>query len=327
MRSCWERRAQPLGLGLGARRLQRVRLGDERHDDEGLATLRRLGGQEGLDLRHGPAIADLRADRLPSGRQVADRADRQVAVHAEGQCSRDRGGGQRQHVRLSAAPLRLQCRSLPDAEPMLLVDDHQAQPRELDRLADHRVRADHDLSGTGGDRIVDRSLARRGQGPGQELCPHPEALEQRCQAGVVLPRQDLGRSHQRPLPPGANRACQGDGGDRGLAAADVALQQAAHRPLAGDLVDDLGDGRFLVVGQREWQRTDDLCPGGIGYRDARRPQAGACLPCLCERQLEGEQLVERQAVERLGHVGRLLGEVRGAQRVVERHEPPALFSR
>ena len=170
-----ERRSQSLGLGLGARRLQRVRLGDERHDHEGLATLGRLGGQEGLDLRHCPTVADLRADRLPSGRQMADRADRQVAVDAERQRARDRGGGQRQHVRLAAAPLRLQRRTLSDAEAVLLVDDHQAQPRELDRLADHRVRADHDLRGAGRDRVVDLPLARRGQGPGQELGPHPEA--------------------------------------------------------------------------------------------------------------------------------------------------------
>ena len=70
------------------------------------------------------------------------------------------------------------------------------------------------------------------QRPGQELGPHPEALEQRRQAGVVLPRQDLGRSHQRPLPAGANGAGQRHRRDRRLAAADVALQQAAHRPFA-----------------------------------------------------------------------------------------------
>ena len=157
-------------------------------------------------------------------------------------------------MRLAAAPLRLQRRTLSDAEAVLLVDDHQAEPREFDRLADHRVRADHDLRGAGRDGIVDLPLARRGQGPGQELGPHPEALEQRRQAGVVLPRQDLGRSHQRPLPPGANGARQRHGRDRGLAAADIALQQAAHRSLAGDLIDDLGDGRFLVIGQGERQR-------------------------------------------------------------------------
>ena len=168
-------------------------------------------------------------------------------------------------------------------------------------------------------------LRAAGSGPGQELCPHAEALEQRRQAGVVLPRQDLGRSHQRPLPPGANGACQRHGRDRGLAAADVALQQAAHRSLAGDLVDDLGDGRFLVIGQGEGQRRDDLGPGGIGYRDARRSESGTRLPRLRERQLEGEQLVEGQAVERLGHVGRLLGEVRGAQGVVERRQAPAFL--
>src|SRR5207244_12275149 len=55
--------------------------------------------------------------------------------------------GRRRHeqdVWLEAPGLRLQLPSLLDPEPVLLVDDRQAEPREGDRFLEQRVRADHD---------------------------------------------------------------------------------------------------------------------------------------------------------------------------------------
>ena len=46
-----QRGPQPFGLGLHARHGERLRLGHERDDDERLASLGRLAGEEGLDLR------------------------------------------------------------------------------------------------------------------------------------------------------------------------------------------------------------------------------------------------------------------------------------
>ena len=50
---------------------------------------------------------------------------------------------QRQHVHVLAQ--LLQPLLVRDAEVLLLVDDQQPEPRELNLLAEQRVRADHDV--------------------------------------------------------------------------------------------------------------------------------------------------------------------------------------
>ena len=79
---------------------QRLALGDERDDHERLASRRRLGGQEGFDLRQRRSVADLGADRRRPGGSSRMVADRQVAVEGERQRARDGRRGQRQQVRL-----------------------------------------------------------------------------------------------------------------------------------------------------------------------------------------------------------------------------------
>ncbi len=136
-----KRRGQALGLRLGRRRGQGVALGDERHDDEDLAAGLDLVGEEGLDLGQGRAVADLGPDGLPSRRRHAQGADRQVAVHGQGQRPGDGRGGQGQHVRLQVTGLGLQGGSLGHAESMLLVHDRQPEPLEGHAFADHGMGA------------------------------------------------------------------------------------------------------------------------------------------------------------------------------------------
>ncbi len=160
------------------------------------------------------------------------------------------------------------------------------------------------------------------QGAGEELGAHAESIEQRREPCVVLPREDLGRRHQGALPARAHGARKSDRRHGGLAAADVPLQEPAHRPLDADVAEHLVDGGRLVGRQREWQGADDLRPHRLVDSDPRRAESLARLTGLGQGQLQREQLVEREPVECLGDVGRLLREVRRAQRVVERPEVP-----
>ena len=162
--------------------------------------------------------------------------------------------------------------------------------------------------------------------PDRNSARTPSAIEQRREAGVVLAGEDLGRGHERRLPSGAHGAGERDGRDRRLAAADVALEQPAHRPIGtrGRSHDRL-DRRRLVAGQLERQGADDLGDA----RPRSRSMAGAATPHtrlarLRQCQLEGQQLVEGEPVERLGHVGRILREVGGSQGIVEGRQPAAL---
>ena len=62
---------------------------------------------------------------------------------------------------------------------------------------------------------------------------------------VVLLREDLGRSHDRRLFAAGDRDQARVQSDDGLAAADVALEQARHRPAALQVGDDLAHDLLL----------------------------------------------------------------------------------
>ena len=164
------------------------------------------------------------------------------------------------------------------------------------------------------DRVVDLPLARRRERAGQELGAHAEAVEQRREAGVVLAGEDLGRRHERrlparraprtpaPRPPPPSCRCR----RRPAAAGASAAPSRGRRAI-------VVDGRGLVAGQREGQRAR-RSPATLGLvdRDGRRAELVARPAGLGQRQLEREQLVEGEPVERRGDVGRLLREVRRA---------------
>ena len=110
-------------------------------------------------------------DRLAAPRQLAQHRHVEVAVVAERERARDRRGGHVQVVRaLPGGAGRGQRRPLADAEAVLLVDDDHAEPVELDRVLDQRVRAD-DQRQLAGRELAEqvRAAARRrraGQQPG-----------------------------------------------------------------------------------------------------------------------------------------------------------------
>ena len=114
----------------------------------------------GCARRRGRARASLAAtsvvDRPPARRQLAQDGDVEIAVGGQRERPRDRRGRHVQHVR--GEPVRrlaVQRAALVDAEAVLLVDDRDGEPVELDGPLDQRVRADEELQLAGGELAED----------------------------------------------------------------------------------------------------------------------------------------------------------------------------
>ena len=151
-----------------------------------------------------------------------------------------------------------QGQALRHAKAVLLVDDCQAQARELHLRLDDGVRADDQrrraaLDGGQHGRALFFLLAA-GE-PGHLLPARgQQGREPLGQLGKVLLGQDLGGRHEGGLVTAVDRAAGGERGDDGLAAADIALQQALHRMRALQIATDLGQGALLCGRQGERQR-------------------------------------------------------------------------
>ncbi len=166
-----EERPQANGLGLGGHRRRvgeqlarlRVRLGlvDERDDDEGSVAECRLGPDP---LPRRPELVratDPRPDRDPSFGRGPQVGHVQVRIEDLAERSRDRCRRHQQHVWRVAARLCLELTALLDPEPVLLVDDDDAERCERDAVLDQRMRPDHDRRHAAGQE-VERMAGRRG---------------------------------------------------------------------------------------------------------------------------------------------------------------------
>ena len=208
---------------------------------------------------------------------------------------------------------------------MLLVDHHDAEGPEGDAALDQGMGADDDVGPAVGQRRQD-PLALLGAGAAGEQLDgerslveeHPRALlgrdgeplEDPSDADAVLLGQHLGGRHQRRLMAALHGRQHGGDGHRGLADADVALEQPVHRVRAGQVGLDVADGGDLALGQLEGQAGDEP----VDERPVEHvPDAsGRLLVGLLakhEGQLDPQQLVEDQArsgdrmlVHRLGPV-------------------------
>ena len=308
---------QPLVLGRRRLHVERLRLLDERADDERLPPLLDLAAQETLRVAAFVRAHPRRPDRLASRRQLVHHRDVEVAVERQRQRARDRRRGHHQHVRRvrRLRALLAERRALHDAEAVLLVDDGDAEVVEAHAALDERVRAaDHvDLAGL--DRFVQLALLLRLQAAGEHRDSHrfvdemrararhrtAAAIrpEQRLQRAEVLLGQDLRRCHHHALAAVLDCGGQGGGGDHGLAAADVALDQARHGDRLAEVVEDVEHHALLRAGQRERQRLDERALDGRGHRCGL---GGRGLLEVAAAELHGEldrqQLFEREASPR-----------------------------
>ena len=197
---------------------------------------------------------------------------------------------------------------------MLLVDHDEAEVAEGDIILEQRVGADGDLPGAAREPAQGPASRLALVAAGQQLGPEVQAGEEGRDDAVVLARQDLRRRHDRGLGAGLHRGQHRGERDHGLAAADVALQQAQHPVRPPHIGQNLGDRALL-------------CPGhDVGQGLAQAGEKGAVArqnPALApprrradqhQGQLVGEQLVIGQALanRRLGRRRReLVGRVGG----------------
>ena len=115
---------------------------DPRHHVERLPAAiafaqQRLADHQGIVRRHEGAHREAIDRGRGDDREIAHAGQRQL------QRARDRRGAQRQHMHLRTQ--LLQPFLVADAKVLLLVDDQKAEIPELDRLAEQRMGADHDI--------------------------------------------------------------------------------------------------------------------------------------------------------------------------------------
>ena len=218
---------------------------DPRHHVERLSAAIALAQQRLAD-HQGIVRRDEGAHREPIDRRRGD--DREIAHAGQRQLqrARDRRRAQRQHMHLGAQ--LLQPLLVADAEMLLLVDDQQAEIPELDRLAEQRMGADHDIDRAVGKALLDlRQLLGRDQARGLRDIDRKTA-EPLGEGLGVLARQQRGRHHDGDL-----LAVERDRERRaqrhlGLAEADVAADQPVHRPAGFEILQGRIDGAELVLG-------------------------------------------------------------------------------
>ena len=172
------------------------------------------------------------------------RDDRQFAHAGQGELQRARNRRRRQRQHMHFGAQLLQPLLVADAEMLLLVDDDEAEILERDRLAEHRVRADDDVDVAVGEAALGAHACR----------PHaPCATSARCLIGRPAKRvrkrlemlaREQGRRHDDGDLLAVDRGAEGGAQrDFRLAEADVAADEAIHRPAGGEIVEHGVDRR------------------------------------------------------------------------------------
>ena len=82
---------------------------------------------------------------------------------------------------------------------MLLVDDHESEARKKHVLAEQRVCADDDIGKAHLEFPENHFALRSGGGAHEQAYIQARRIEERLEALVVLPREDIRRNHQRAL--------------------------------------------------------------------------------------------------------------------------------
>ena len=151
---------------------------------------------------------------------------------------------------------------------MLLVDDHQAELVEFNRLLNERVRADHQLRVALRDVVARLLLAADFLRAGEQNDAIAGGFEDVARRKIMLRGKNLGRRHQRDLVAVLYRDDSGLQRDDGLAGADIALQQAAHGRGLGHVVGNLLQHALLRGGGMK--RQDALDGGAHAIVDLER---------------------------------------------------------
>ena len=133
-------------------------------------------------------------------------------------------------------------------EAVLLVDDGQAQRRQLHVLFHQGVRSDSHLHGAFPQQFLQNFLFAGGRAAAEQQDVVTGRAQESAEIEKVLRGQNLGGSHQHDLVSVLDCNQGGLQGHDGFAAADVPLQQPVHRPGCAHVMDDFRQ-RFLLRGR------------------------------------------------------------------------------
>ena len=183
--------------------------------DGGLHQLVAPGRHHGLD---GEAVL---------GRGL-DEADLAQAREAHVERARDGRGAQGELIHVE--PQLLQPLLVAHAEALLLVDDHQAQVRELHPRAQQLVGADDDVHLAVAEVLQDLLLLHGVNEAVEHLDAEGEAGEALLEGPEVLEAEHRGRAQHRHLAALQGHLGRGPHGDLGLAEAHITHQQPVHGP-------------------------------------------------------------------------------------------------
>ena len=156
------------------------------------------------------------------------------------------GGSQGQHIHVLLQLLDLFL--VGHAEPLLLVDDEQAQVLELHVLGEHPVSADDNVHKPLFQPLQGLFDIRRGLKPGHQIHPHRKVLHPLDKGIVVLLGQDGGGNQVDHLLSLLDRLEGRPESDLGLSVAHVAADQPVHDLPALHVLFCVLDGGKLVVG-------------------------------------------------------------------------------
>ena len=247
----------------------------------------------------------MRRDVGAARRLVAQHGCLEVSEDGHGHRARDGRRGHDQEVGGPIAP-RAERVALFDAEPVLLVDDHEPEVGELDGLPEERVGADDDPGGPRGGlgegeaplrgalRTGDERDAR-GVGRGGEHRAIGERPHEFPQRPKVLRSQDLRGGEESRLAARVDDSEHRAERHHRLPRANVPLQEALHRHVAHKVGGDPLPHLPLARGQREREApVERVGDPALGAASRHRPQARDLGTPPRERRLQDERLLVPQ---------------------------------
>src|SRR4029077_851836 len=157
-------------------------------------------------------VGEVSFDGGAAGREFVEDGDVEIAVEGERERARDGRGSEDQDVRSVAVGGGFvhEALALEDAEAVLLVDGHEAEPGEVNIVFDEGVRADDELGFAVGDAFEGGGFFRGLQAADEELDAVVAALENAAGGKKMLNGENFRWGHERGL------AAVFDGDDRGL---------------------------------------------------------------------------------------------------------------
>ena len=227
----------------------------------------------------------LRRDRRAARRPFVEDARGKLAAQGERHRPRDGRGAQGQQVGPPAftnsrafvrptSPLFHHREALGDAEAMLLVDDHEAEPREGDPFREECVRPDDDGDLAGQDLRFGARAGRR-PAPRDERDGRRRRARERSHGVHVLLGEEARWREDRDLMAGGDALRRRGERNGGLARPDVAEEQPPHGDVPGEILRDRLDGARLSCGQLERKLCEEPRPRRASRREDGRDRSPA----------------------------------------------------